>query len=92
MALTLGGVFSLPSPGLVPQSLKLGNPETHPMSLPAAQEETMPFGTAENPRSGRNLHVPPKAIPHIRRKPGLKTPRLKSSQNPTLNTAPGKFP
>lgn len=53
-------------PGPVPQALQLGKPESHPMSPPATQEETMTFGAAEDPQNERNLHAPNEAIPKFR--------------------------
>lgn len=60
-------------PGPVPQALQLGKPESHPMSPPATQEETMPFGAAEDPQSERNLHAPTEAIPKFRATPAEKS-------------------
>lgn len=56
-----------PSPGLCfpafPRVLackptSLGATEPHTMILPSTHQETGPFGSAQNPQNGRNLHVP----------------------------------
>lgn len=54
-------VFVLQGP--VHRALKLGNPETHPISPPATQEESLPFRPVENPHSRRNLHDPLRPSP-----------------------------
>lgn len=47
----MGVVLSLPSPEGWTPSPPVGTPEPHTRSSPTTQEETVPFGAAENPQS-----------------------------------------
>lgn len=53
----LGFHASVPR-GLGPKPSQLGMTETNSRTLPAIQGNTVPFGAAQNPQSGRNLHCP----------------------------------
>lgn len=76
---------------LVPKPSRLGTPEPHPRTLPATQEETVPFGAMQNLPSGSNLHVPqrltPPSVPT-----GPQTWRLTLSRTPSVDSAPRKLP
>lgn len=75
----------------VPQALQLGNPESHTMSPPAIQAETVPFGAGEKLQSERKLHNPIEVIPNVWRHSGLKHQMLTPSHNPSLNSALGNL-
>lgn len=66
----LGFQASIPR-GLFPKPSRLRAPESHPWSLPATQEETVPFRAVQIPQCRRNMHAPLRH-PHLQLSPGYK--------------------